>query len=103
MRTILTALIALSFLTGCVGVTPEGEGVRVVNDSRMVDGCEYLAQASSGSLWGGIAARGLAEDNTTADLRNQAARAGGDTLLLVSSRIGMSGTRMTGYVYRCRR
>jgi hypothetical protein len=69
----------------------------------MVDGCGFISQVSSSSNWGEIVAQGAAEDNATAELRNQAAQAGGDTLLLVTSRIGMSGARMTGDVYRCRK
>jgi hypothetical protein len=69
----------------------------------MIDGCAFISQVSSSSHWGGIAAQGLAEDNASAELRNQAAQAGGDTLLLVTSRVGMSGARMTGDIYRCRK
>jgi hypothetical protein len=94
-------LLSAATLSACVSVTPEGERVRLASESRMVDGCAFVSQVSSSSHWGGIAAQGVAEDNATAELRNQAAQAGGDTLLLVTSRVGMSGARMTGDVYRC--
>lgn len=98
-----TILLCAAALSGCVGVTLEGERVRLASESRMVDSCAFISQVSSSSHWGGIAAQGIAEDNATAELRNQAAQAGGDTLLLVTSRVGMSGARMTGDVYRCRK
>jgi hypothetical protein len=96
-------LISLLTVSACVSVTPEGERVRLATDGRMIEGCIFISQVSASSNWGGIAAQGVAEDNATADLRNQAAQAGGDTLLLVTSRVGMSGARMTGDVYRCRK
>jgi hypothetical protein len=101
VKPFVTILLAAITLTACVSVSPEGERVRLASDARMIDGCAFVSQISSSSNWGGIAAQGVAEDNATADLRNQAAQAGGDTLLLVTSRVGMSGARMTGDVYRC--
>jgi hypothetical protein len=101
MQAHIAGLIAVWLLTGCVAMTPEGQRVRLVRDSRTVDSCKYISQIASTSYWGGLAAKGLAEDNAAAELRNQAAQAGGDTLLLVTSRVGMSATRMSGNVYRC--
>jgi hypothetical protein len=72
--TAMVGLVALA-LAGCVSMTPEAEGVRVVRNANSLKDCESLGEIESTSGHGGVAtAGGLA--NNKATLRNETAALG---------------------------
>jgi hypothetical protein len=95
-------LLGLVVIAGCapVTLTRRGERVRVVRDPSSVRGCELLGEIESASSWGGRAgARGL--ENNHRMLRNETARRGGDTFLVVEERASMVAPYTYGNAYRC--
>lgn len=98
MRIAVIGVLVLG-LAGCAVATPAGEKVRLVGESRMVDSCAFISQVTSSSIWG----ESYGDESTDADLRNKAAAAGGDTLLVVTTNVNRTGAKKTGDAYRCRK
>jgi hypothetical protein len=91
----LLVLAMIALVSGCVSTSREAENVRVTTNPDVVKGCEFLGNVSSTSGWGGPLGTGLGSANTEKDLRNKAARMGGNILFLSSS-----GVHASGEVYR---
>lgn len=94
------AVVGLA-LSGCVSTTQEADRIRVVSDKADLSSCQFIAQITASSYWGGVAATGLAYNNALNDLRNQVAQRGGNRLYLVNSSNTIGGTNMIGDAYRC--
>jgi hypothetical protein len=95
-------VLALVLVAGCapVTLTRRGERVRIVRNPSSVRQCELLGEVESASGWGGRAgARGL--DNNHRMLRNETARRGGDTFLIVEERPSIVAPYTYGNAYRC--
>jgi uncharacterized protein DUF4156 len=94
-------LLCLLLLAGCVSLTPEGERVRVVRNPNAVQACTKLGdQLESISGWGGVFLGGAGLENNKATLRNQAAKLGGDTLLILQERATYA-PQTYAEAYRC--
>ena len=101
MKRLPTVLFAV-VLVGCVSLSPEGEKVRVTSNSEAVRNCTLLGEVKGAEhMWGGFAGQGIAEDNAYKELKNRAAAMGGDTVLMVTSSTGFSGSVQRGEAYRC--
>jgi len=97
-------LAALGIAVACVTtkVTPAGEKVRVTSDAAAVAGCALLGEVKGADhMNGGLAGQGAAEENAHRRLRNEAAAMGADTVLVVTSTTGFSGSTIRGEAYRC--
>jgi hypothetical protein len=109
MRTLAHLLLAAALaasLPACVTtkLTPDAEAVRVVSDAQAVTGCTYVAEVEGGdSMNGGLLGQGAAEENAYRRLKNAAAKAGANTVLLATSRTGTSGSKYRGAAYTCPR
>jgi hypothetical protein len=95
-------LLVLALVAGCapVTLTRRAERVRIVRSPSSVRQCELLGEIVSASGWGGRAgARGL--ENNHRRLRNETARRGGDTFLIVEERASIVAPYSYGNAYRC--
>jgi hypothetical protein len=85
----LSVLLLVLALAGCVSLTPDGERVRVVRNSNHVRDCRLLGNVESLSGHGGVAGD-LGFENNKATMRNDTAKLGGDTLLVLEERCSSS-------------
>lgn len=84
-------------ICGCASITDAGKNVAVVNDLRLVQGCQRIGPVSTD-------ASGLYFSPGTAamvKIRNKTAAMGGNTLYLSSTVSDFEGGEATGIVYRC--
>lgn len=98
-----TAGLALA-LAGCVTtkLTPEAEKVRVTINLDAVKGCKLLGNVdASDRMNGGMVGQMAAEENANRRLRNKAAEMGANTVLMVNSTTGTSGSRARAEAYAC--
>lgn len=98
----LAATFAL-LISSCAAnnLTPAGEKVRLTRNPDVVKGCTFIKNVSvhPGDItttWGGHADSGAMEKRDN-ELRNEASKAGGDTVVEVTA----EGTYASGEVYRC--
>jgi uncharacterized protein YbjQ (UPF0145 family) len=102
MRKIST--IAIFLLAGCVRVAlePGAETVRVTASQEAIKGCKSLGLVKGADrVQGGIIGQGAAEDNAMTRIRNHAHQMGANTVLMISSRAGMSGSSAQGEAFAC--
>lgn len=98
----LVALVLVLLCVGCTSLTPAGSRVRVTSNNEAVHGCTLLGEVKGADhMWGGVAGQGIAENNAWNELKNRAAAMGADTVLMVTSSTGFSGSRQIGEAYRC--
>jgi uncharacterized protein YbjQ (UPF0145 family) len=98
-----TSLATLS-LMACVRVAlePGAETVRVTASQDAVKGCKSLGLVKGADrLQGGIIGQGAAEDNAMTRIRNHAHQMGANTVLMITSRAGMSGSSAQGEAFSC--
>jgi len=98
------ALFGLLFVAACVTtkLTPAAERVRVTSNAAALKDCKLVGNVdASDRMNGGMMGQMAAEENTSRRLRNKAADMGANTVLLVSSTTGMSGSRSRAEVYSC--
>lgn len=93
-------------IVACTPLTAAGKRVRVVEDPRKVQGCEFLANVEGsgrnskpGERIGGNAL--IAETSAENDARNKAAELGADTLLQLETEQGYWSAQARGGAYRC--
>jgi hypothetical protein len=94
--------IGMVLAAGCISttLTREAERVLVVRNPNAVRHCEVLGEVASASPWGGPAgARGL--ENNKRMLRNETARRGGDTVLILEEEATLVLPHTYGTAYRC--
>jgi uncharacterized protein YbjQ (UPF0145 family) len=102
MRTIACSTLLLTLLTACTTLSPAAEHVRVTANPEAVHGCALLGEVKGADrMWGGAFGQGVAESNAWNELKNRAAAMGADTVLMVTSSTGFSGSRQIGEAYRC--
>lgn len=102
--TLLAASVATLLLMGCVRVAlePGAETVRVTASQDAVKGCKSLGLVKGADrLQGGIIGQGAAEDNAMTRIRNHAHQMGANTVLMITSRAGMSGSSAQGEAFSC--
>lgn len=100
LNPLLATAIAFA-LAGCVTATSGGAAVVVVSERAAVAQCQNLGQIHSQSLWGGVAATGVAYNNVLSELKNDTAQRGGTHLLLVNLANTLGGSNAIGDAYRC--
>lgn len=101
---ISSSLLLAVALGGCVHVqvTPKAESVRLTSNAEEVQGCQLVGHVEGRDrLNGGILGQRAAEENAQRALRNNAARMGANTVLVVSGTTGMTGSRQQGEAYAC--
>lgn len=99
-----TTLIMGLALAGCVTtrLSQGGEQVRVTSNPDVVVGCQYLGPTEGRDrMNGGYMGQGAAEENSMRRIRNSAAKMGANTVHLVSTMTGMSGSTIRGEAYHC--
>lgn len=82
-------------------VSHQGRDVRVVKDIQFVEGCDHVTSVDSSSSWGGFAATGVAYTSAMNQLKNQAADAGANVILISTLSNTMGGTNMSGEAFNC--
>lgn len=100
----LGLLPALLLAAGCVTtqLTPAAERVRVTSNAAALKECKLIGNVdASDRMNGGMLGQMAAEENASRRLRNKAAEMGANTVLLVSSTTGMSGSRSRAEAYAC--
>jgi uncharacterized protein YbjQ (UPF0145 family) len=99
------AIVAASFLmASCVttSLTPEGAKVRVTSNPEAVHGCTLVGEVKGADHWnGGMMGQGAAQETAMRELKNRAAAAGANVVLIVTSTTNMSGSVQLGEGYRC--
>lgn len=102
MKIIFTAIGSILILSSCawVQVTPQGEGVRLVQSAKAVEPCKRLGKVNAKVVSRVLFSRDadkVAEE--LADLaRNEAALMGGDTIIPISE---IGDGRRSFAVYQC--
>jgi hypothetical protein len=99
-RLLAAAVISALTLTGCATLSPEGELVSVVRNALAVGDCASLGEVEATSGWGGLFAGAAGLESNKRSLRTEAARRGGDTLLILAERATFA-PHTIGEVYRC--
>jgi len=87
-RIAVAPMLAIAAMTGCVSLAPEARNVHITKDEADVRGCQLVQ-----SLKVNVAAVGLVQVDEV--MRNDAAAAGADTVLMLSRTYGQ------GAAYRC--
>ena len=95
----MIAVRALTILGGCMSLSPQGQGVRVVRTANYVKDCQSLGEVESVSGVGHMAQAGGFSRNQTL-LKNKTAALGGDAVLITSERAGM-WPHTIGEAFRC--
>ncbi len=101
MKRPIQVAVVLVFVS-CVSLSPAGDKVRVTANPEAVRNCTLLGEVKGAEhMWGGAAGQGIAENNAYKELKNRTAAMGGDTVLMVTSSTGFSGSVQRGEAYRC--
>jgi hypothetical protein len=95
------SLLLVSLLAGCVSLSPVGDRVVVTQSRGQIQGCADLGSMLSTSGWGVLMA-GLGYENNERDMRNETAKRGGNTLLLLNES-GIFSPTSLGQAYRCQK
>ena len=96
----LTLALALA-AGGSAAAEDTGKSILLANERSAVEGCRFLEQLQSKSLWGGFAATGLAYNNAMAALKRKAAALNATHVLLINTSNTVGGTNMIGDAYAC--
>ncbi|MDB5971583.1 MAG: hypothetical protein JWQ90_4033 [Hydrocarboniphaga sp.] len=102
-RTTFLAIVSL-LLASCVTVTlsPEGSQVRLTSNPDVVKGCSYIGFVQgTDHMNGGLAGQGAAEEDAMREIRNNAAKMGANTVNLIVTTTGFSGSAVRGEAYKC--
>lgn len=91
--------ICLVFVS-CVTVTPQGAKVRITANPEAIRTCTLLGEVRGETMWGGMIG-GTAEEHAVNELKNRAAAMGANTVLMVTSSAGFTGSVQRGEAYRC--
>lgn len=96
---LLSGVVLLA--SGCVTVSDAGAKVRLVTNADDVKGCKLLGHLTAKSGWGNPAAAEAGRKNVEANLQNQAAGLGGDTVYVSRIDVGDGTTSGEGDAYLC--
>ena len=75
--------------------------VQLLWDQGEVDECEFRGMVSSYSMWGGIAAQSVGEEQAKTKVRNEAAEMGATHVVLGEASGGYFGGKTDGRAYFC--
>jgi uncharacterized protein YbjQ (UPF0145 family) len=96
--------LLLLFATSCVTtqLTPDGAKVRVTSNPEAVHGCALVGEVKGADhMNGGTMGQGAAQETAMRELKNRAAAAGANVVLMVTSTTNTSGSVQLGEGYRC--
>jgi hypothetical protein len=108
IRAVPSLAIAAGLLfAACASLTPEGERIRLVGSPSAIAGCRYIGRFTArvrstkpgSSLTGNFA---IARANAKTEVRNDAGRAGADTLLSLRTEDDFWGVDAWAEAYACR-
>jgi uncharacterized protein YbjQ (UPF0145 family) len=97
-------LLLMFFAVGCITtqLTPEGAKVRVTSNPDAVRGCALVGEVKGADhMNGGLMGQGAAQETAMRELKNRAAAAGANVVLMVTSTTNTSGSVQLGEGYRC--
>ena len=97
-------IVASFLLVGCVRVAlePGAEAVRVTASQQAIKDCKSLGLVKGADrLQGGVIGQSAAEDNALTRVRNHAHEMGANTVLLISTNAGSSGSSAEGEAFVC--
>ena len=86
---------------GSAAAEDAGKNIMLANERSAVEGCRFLEQLQSKSLWGGFAATGLAYNKAMSALKRKAATLNATHIVLINSSNTVGGTNMIGDAYSC--
>jgi len=87
-------------LAGCTTkLTPEAEAVRVTQDTAAVRDCTRLGEVKGGDNWNSA---GRAQENAYRRIKNEAAKLGANTVLLLTATSHNNATQLRGEAFTCR-
>jgi hypothetical protein len=89
------------YAVGTVYLTKERAKILVTEDESIIKNCEFVKTVASTTSWGGLLLKNKAQEKVIADLTEEAAQAGANTLLIRSKRKSFTGSYATGDAYRC--
>lgn len=101
---LMLAILGLAGGAACVTIrlTPAGERVRVTSNPAVVANCKFLGEVRGRDrMQGGLLGQSAAEENAYRRLKNEAGKMGADTVLIITSTTGFSGSTIRGEAYYC--
>lgn len=101
---VITMIAATLLFAGCVRVAlePGADAVRVTASQDAIKSCKSLGLVKGADrIQGGPIGQGAAEDNAMTRIRNHAHRMGANTVLLITSLAGTSGSALQGEAFAC--
>lgn len=83
-------------------LTPEGAKVRITSNPEGVRGCKLIGEVKGADHKnGGTMGQGFAQETAMRELKNRAAAAGANVVLMITSTTNTSGSVQLGEGYRC--
>jgi hypothetical protein len=93
--------VGVGLLTGFACST-HSSTIRLTTESSAVTGCTALGSVEGSDLKNrGMLYQGVAENNATSQMRENADKLGANTILVVKSLTDNSGSTQVGEAYRC--
>lgn len=100
MRVFLVSCLAL-IASGCASTMPPPSDVRLTAAQSEVAECIRLGEVRGDhNLYGGVMYQ-LAVQAAESQIKNRAAKIGGNVVLLTNSTAGWAGANMAGVAYKC--
>lgn len=102
MKAVLLLASISAVLCGCASTMPPPSDVRLTGSQADVASCERLGDVRGDhNLYGGMMYQ-LAVQAAESQIKNNAAKLGGNVVVLTRSTAGMMGANMAGIAYRCK-
>lgn len=98
---LLFVLSSMVVVSACATAGPTTDSVRVAVADQEVAACSHVGDVRGDhNLYGGAMVQ-IAINDATAQIKNQTAKLGGNTVLITSSVAHWAGANMSGKAYRC--
>ena len=93
--------VGVSMAIGSAYLSKERAQIRVTEDERDTEGCEFIKHVKASTSWGGMAFQDKALEKTVSDLTHESFEAGANLLLVRSKDKTFNGSKSEGDAYRC--
>jgi hypothetical protein len=97
----VAAPVVAAYAVGTVYLSKDRAKILVTEDESVIKNCEFVKNVTSSTAWGGLLLKNKAQEKVIADLTEESAQAGANTLLIRSKRKSFTESWATGNAYRC--
>lgn len=94
IRTIVLLMLCI-LQASCASLSTQGEKVLVTSSLKRIEGCKFIGQVESSSIWIDFRANGVAYNHARNELMNEARKLGANVV------IALSNSDTTGEAYKC--